>query len=59
MENRKKISVTIPCYKEENSVFEMYDRLIATFQKIPQYDYEIIYVDDCSPDNTWKKITQV
>ena len=36
MENRKKISVTIPCYKEE-----------------------IIYVDDCSPDNTWKKITQV
>lgn len=59
MENRKKISVTIPCYKEENSIFEMYDRLIATFQKIPQYDYEIIYVDDCSPDSTWEKIIQL
>lgn len=56
---KKRISVTIPCYNEEKSITEMYDRLIATFQKIPQYDYEIIFVDDCSPDSTWEKIAQV
>ena len=41
-----KISVTIPCYGEEKSVRQMYDRLTAVFaEKLPEYDYEIIYVD--------------
>ena len=59
MNNKKKISVTIPCYNEENSVVEMYERLQKVFSQLPQYDYEIIFVDDCSPDNTWEKISQV
>lgn len=57
--DRKKISVVIPCYNEENSVFEMYDRLTAVFQELPEYDYEIIYADDCSPDSTWDKIVSI
>lgn len=57
--DRKKISVVIPCYNEENSVFEMYDRLTAVFQELPKYDYEIIYADDCSPDSTWDKIASI
>lgn len=56
---KKKISVVVPCYNEENSIFEMYERLIAVFQKIPQYDYEIIFSDDCSPDSTWDKISLI
>lgn len=54
--NLKKISVVIPCYNEENSVDEMYDRLIKTFEKLKNYEYEIIFIDDCSPDKTWEKI---
>lgn len=57
--DKKKISVVIPCYNEENSVLEMYERLTATFQKVPQYDYEIIFADDCSPDDTWSRIEAV
>lgn len=54
------ISITIPCYNEEKSVRQMYDRLTAVFrEKLPQYDYEIIYVDDHSPDATWSEIQKL
>lgn len=59
MVQKKCISVVIPCYNEEHSVIEMYDRLIKVFEKIPQYDYEIIFSDDCSPDGTWDKIIEL
>jgi len=35
----------------------MRERLIRIFSnQLPMYDYEIIFVDDCSPDNTWLEI---
>ena len=56
----KTISVTIPCWSEEKSVRHMYDRLIKVFQeRLPQYDYEIIFVDDYSPDRTRDEIRKL
>ena len=56
----KKISVTIPCWSEEKSVRQMYDRLTAVFrEQLTQYDYEIIFVDDCSPDHTQDEIRKL
>ncbi len=56
----KKISVTIPCWSEEKSVRQMYERLTKVFQKqLSQYDYEIIYVDDFSPDGTRAEIRKL
>lgn len=56
----KKISVTIPCWSEEKSVWQMYERLTKIFrEQLPQYDYEIIYVDDYSPDNTRSEIRKL
>lgn len=56
----KKISVTIPCWSEEKSVRQMYSRLIKIFsEKLKQYDYEIIFVDDYSPDNTRSEIRKL
>lgn len=59
--NKKKtISVTIPCWSEENSINVMYERLLKVFKNdLNNYDYEIIFVDDCSPDNTWKEILKI
>jgi glycosyltransferase involved in cell wall biosynthesis len=53
----KKISVVIPCYNDEKSIAQMHERLSRVFKtQLSIYDYEIIYVDDCSPDDTWKEI---
>jgi glycosyltransferase involved in cell wall biosynthesis len=58
--SEKKISVVVPCYNDEKSVRSMYERLTAVFQNdLPQYFYEIIFVDDRSPDGTWEAIRQV
>ena len=56
----KKISIVIPCYGEEKSVGLMYDRLKKVFdEQLFNYDYEIVFVDDHSPDNTWYEIEKV
>lgn len=57
---QKTISVTIPCWSEEKSIRQMYDRLMKVFrEQLPLYDYEIIYVDDYSPDNTRAEIRKL
>ena len=58
--NKKTISVTIPCWSEEKSIRQMYDRLMKVFrEQLSQYDYEIVYVDDYSPDNTRAEIRKL
>jgi nucleoside-diphosphate-sugar epimerase/glycosyltransferase involved in cell wall biosynthesis len=48
---RHKLSAVIACYRDAPAIPYMYERLTKTFQKIG-VDYEIIFVNDCSPDNT-------
>jgi polyisoprenyl-phosphate glycosyltransferase len=48
---RHKITAVIACYKDGQAMPIMYERLVKTFYKI-NADYEIIFVNDCSPDNT-------
>lgn len=48
---RFKLTAVIACYKDEQAIPIMYRRLSDTFQKIG-VDYEIIFVNDQSPDNT-------
>ena len=58
--SRRTISVVIPSYNEERSVQEMVDRLRAVFRAdLPQYDYEIIFVDDHSTDGTRDEIRRI
>jgi polyisoprenyl-phosphate glycosyltransferase len=48
---RHKITAVVACYKDAQAMPIMYDRLVKTFYKV-NVDYEIIFVNDCSPDNT-------
>lgn len=48
---RNKLTAVIACYKDAQAIPIMYERLVKTFSKI-NVDYEIIFVNDCSPDNT-------
>ena len=47
----KKISAIIACYKDAQAIPFMYQRLVNVFKKIG-VNYEIIFVNDGSPDNT-------
>jgi polyisoprenyl-phosphate glycosyltransferase len=47
---RRSITAIIACYKDGPAVPIMYERLVATFRKIG-VDYEIIFVNDASPDD--------
>jgi glycosyltransferase involved in cell wall biosynthesis len=46
----KKLSAVIACYRDAAAVPYMYERLITVFRKL-HVDYEIIFVNDHSPDN--------
>jgi glycosyltransferase involved in cell wall biosynthesis len=55
-----KISVVVPCYNDSKGVPQLYERVSKIFtEQLPGYDYELIFVDDCSPDNTWQEIEKV
>ncbi|WP_405374353.1 glycosyltransferase family 2 protein [Pseudobutyrivibrio sp.] len=49
----KKISIVVPTYNEEENVKPLSEAIIEEFQKsLPEYDYEIIFIDNDSQDNT-------
>ncbi len=52
-DDMKKISVVIPTYNEEENVKPMASAVTELFcEKLAQYDYEIIFIDNCSKDKT-------
>ena len=52
----QKISYVIPCYRSQHTVGGVVAEIAATMQTLPQYDYEVILVNDCSPDDTFGTI---
>ncbi len=50
------ISVIAPCFNEETNVDELARRIADVFAKLPQHDYELIYVDNASTDRTVEKV---
>lgn len=54
-----KVSFVIPCYRSERTLPAVIDEINDTMAKLPQYTYEIVLVNDCSPDNTFEVITDL
>ncbi|NIM10827.1 MAG: glycosyltransferase [Candidatus Aminicenantes bacterium] len=54
-EDKIDISVVIPVYKNERFIDELVSRLQVTLTTITN-DFEIIFVNDGSPDNSWELI---
>ena len=52
----RKLSAIIACYRDAQAVPVMHERLTAVFNKIG-VDYEIIFVNDNSPDNAREVLT--
>jgi len=55
---RKSITSVVACYNDERAIPIMYERLVVTFRKIG-VDYEIIFVNDSSPDDCAGAILQI
>ena len=50
-----KLSLVVPCYNEAENVAAFQEAVIAAFDSCG-YDYEIVFVNDGSRDNTWKEL---
>ena len=56
----KKISVLIPCYNEEENVVPISEAVIKTLTKdLPEYDYELVFIDNDSQDRTRSLIREL
>lgn len=47
-----RISVVAPCYNEEDNVDEFCRRVFAVFERMPQHELEILFIDNASSDRT-------
>lgn len=56
--SRKKLSAIIACYRDAEAIPIMHERLTKTFKRIG-IDYEIIFVNDGSPDNSAAVIAKI
>ena len=49
---KKLVSIIISAHNEEGNILPLYNRLLPNLTQFPQIDYEIIFVNDGSSDNT-------
>ena len=55
----KKVSFVIPCYRSENTLEGVILEIKEAMNKLGKYTYEVILINDSSPDNTWKTIEKL
>lgn len=55
----KHISVMTPCYNEEGNIRNIYSAVKEQFDKMPQYTYEHIFIDNYSTDGSRKILREL
>lgn len=55
----KKISIVVPCYNEEENIEPISKAIIKEIEKLQNYTYELLFIDNCSTDKTKEKIIQL
>lgn len=56
---KEKISFVIPCYRSSKTLPGVIEEINDVFKIHPAFDYEVILVNDCSPDDTFQVITEL
>jgi glycosyltransferase involved in cell wall biosynthesis len=57
-QGRPLLSVVVPAYKEEGNVERLYQQLLLALTPL-EWPWELIIVDDGSPDTTWEHIVEL
>lgn len=52
MQQKILISITSPCFNEEENIEELYERVVKVMETLPEYDFEYVFIDNASTDNT-------
>ena len=55
----KKISIIIPAYNEEETIPYLYERLTDLINKMDNYEFEVLFIDDGSRDKTLEQIKKI
>lgn len=50
--DRRLVSILVPCYNEEAVLYEFYRRTVQVIDDMPQYDFQFMFVNDGSKDQT-------
>ena len=50
------LSIVTPCYNEEANVDELYRRVKAAIAPCTNYEFEFIFIDNHSEDNTVERL---
>lgn len=56
---KRKVSFVIPCYNSSQTLEKVVAEIQEAMKKLEQYRYEIILVNDCSPDDTFLVIEEL
>lgn len=57
--NEKKVSFVIPCYRSEKTLEHVVVEIRNKMKELTAYSYEIILINDCSPDGTMSVIRRL
>lgn len=55
----KRITIIVPCYNEQDSLPALSDALKSLMGQLPQYEWEVLFVNDGSKDNTISIIKEI
>lgn len=56
----KKISIMVPCYNEVENIEPISQTIVGILEtELPQYDYEVLFIDNASTDGTRYKIEEI
>ncbi len=55
----KKVSFVIPCYRSALTIGKVVNEIQSTMNAMDGYSFEIILVNDCSPDDTFEVISKL
>lgn len=54
-----RLSFVIPCYRSEKTVSSVVEEIVREMQKNGCREYEILCVNDCSPDHVWDVLKEL
>lgn len=59
MIKNKTITIFTPCYNEEKNIDALYARVCSVIDKIPNYNFEYVLIDNASTDNTVVRLKEI